>query len=163
ALAREKFGQILLSANPQHREVAAIHDVAIQLAGAFHQPAEIRIQFGGAPCDVDFRDVRFCESLHADLRRGPIHDFTPIGTRITMAGMASLVAELANVDLEDLDFVCAELSAAVSRQLVLKFGYGRSLAQNSELLADVCERGATPRKSSFEGRGHYICTFSTIL
>ena len=87
----------------QNRQVAAVHDVPPERCALLDQPAKMRIELWGTTCDVHARDrasAKGFDALSGCLTR---HDLGSIGACIYVAVTAGLVAELAHVDLHDLD------------------------------------------------------------
>jgi hypothetical protein len=99
----EKFGEVRLPGQEQNREVAAVDDVAAKRAQLFDEPAEIWVEFGSATGDVHDGYVRFREGLDASFGGFARHDFAAGRAGIHMTVAAGLIAELADVDLEDGD------------------------------------------------------------
>ncbi len=67
------------------------------------QPSEIRIELGRAACEIHYRNVGAAQGLDAQLRGVARHDFAPVGPGIHVAMTASLVAQLAHIDLKNRD------------------------------------------------------------
>ena len=66
------------------------------------------VQLGRAAGDVHHRDRRALQRREAELHRLAGHHLAPVGARVDVAMAAGLVAELADVHLEDRDLPRAE-------------------------------------------------------
>ena len=86
------------------RQVAAIDNVLTQFRTLVHEPAEIRIHLRGAAGDIHGRNVITTEHVEAELegRAGHVLGLF-IRSGIDVAVDAGLIAEFADVHLEDVD------------------------------------------------------------
>ena len=76
-LGRQELGQVLLTRLEEDGEVAAVQDRAAKRGCALDQEAELRVELGRAPSEVD-RPDRGGGLQHAQglLRRSPGHDLS---------------------------------------------------------------------------------------
>ena len=82
------------------------------LRGLVHQITEARIEFGRASCEIHRVRLGEIEGADAGLGRGLIHGLAPsIRTGIHMAVATAHVAELTDIDLEDLNLTGRERGA----------------------------------------------------
>src|SRR5690606_2469869 len=93
----------------EDRQVATVDDVEAALDGRLDEEGEVRVEFGRAAGEVHGvgRGVRSGENAveggHARLGRGAVHVLVrPVRPGVDVAVAARHVAQLADVDLEDL-------------------------------------------------------------
>ncbi len=67
------------------------------------QPAEMRVELGRSAGDIHCGYSRFRHELQAGGYRLPAHDLAPVGTGVDVTVVARLVANLADIDLQDGD------------------------------------------------------------
>src|SRR5579883_621148 len=103
AVLCEELGEVAAARGLDHREVAAIDDVAAERARLLDEPAKVRVQFRGAAGDVDNRNRSARQRGDTKLHRLARHLLAAIGARVDVTVFAGLVAELADVDLKDFD------------------------------------------------------------
>ena len=99
----EERRQILLRRQLQDRQVAAIDHVPAAGAALRHEPAEVRVQLGRAARDVHGRNRRLLQRVETQRHRLARHDLAAIRAGVDVTVTARLVAELADIDLENLD------------------------------------------------------------
>ena len=97
----EKLCQVCLGRKEQHRQVTAIHHMAIQCPALFDQPTKIGVEFWRSTRDIDRRNIGLSERAGAVLSCFAGHALGAIRPRIDMTMSAYLIAELANIDLKD--------------------------------------------------------------
>ena len=95
--------EVLLRRELQHGQVASIDHVTPAGPALRHEPTEVRIQLRRPARDVHRGDRRLLQSRETERHRFTAHHFAAIGAGIDVTVAARLVAELADVDLEDLD------------------------------------------------------------
>ena len=104
SMSREKFRIIFKARLEQDRQVAAIDDVPRR--GERFQPFdeifEVGNHFRRAASQIDCRDVGLREPIDNPVDRFAGHDFLPLRSGVHMAMNAGEVAELADIDLQDL-------------------------------------------------------------
>ena len=99
----EKLGQVLLARREQDSQVAAIDDPRAPPACLGDQPAEMSVQLGRSAGDIHRGYSRFGHEIQAGGHRFLAHDLAPVGTGVDVAVLARLVANLADIDLQDGD------------------------------------------------------------
>src|ERR1700674_4616379 len=99
-LTGEKFCEVLLAAHFQNREIAAIDDVHAHVARGDHEMAEIRIQFGSAPGDVEDCNAPLIEKGENEIGDLVPHLLAAVRPGIHMAMHARLIAAIAHVELQ---------------------------------------------------------------
>ena len=95
--------EVLLRRELQHGQVASIDHVPATGAALRHEPTEVRIQLRRPARDVHGWDRRLLQRRETERHRFAAHHFAAIRAGIDVTVAARLVAELADVDLEDLD------------------------------------------------------------
>ena len=111
---------MLSALDEEYRQIAAVDDVTAQRACLVCDVFEIRIQLRRAPRNVDRRDGVAAKHVNDELRRLARHN---LGTRragVHVAMPASLIAELANVDLQSLDARRTQRPLADLDELIFK-------------------------------------------
>ena len=105
-MPREELRVILVARLEQDGEIAAIDDVPRR--GERFQPFdeifEIRNHFRRAAGQIDCRNVGLREPIDDAIDRLARHDFLALRSGVHMAMNAGQIAELADVDLQDLRF-----------------------------------------------------------
>ena len=147
-IGREEVGEIGMRLEQQDAQIAAIHHVAPERAGAFHYPAEARIQLGCAAGDVHDRDIGLFQGGHAQLGGLARHLLGAVGPGIDMAMAAGLVAELADIDLEHTDAGGAQRRDAGVGEAIVEAAPGGGAGQDIELMLAGRERGAARGEGS---------------
>ena len=99
----EERGQILLRCQLEDRQVASIHHVAAAGAALCHEPAEVGVQLGRPARDVDGWNRRLLQRFETQHHRLAGHDLAAIRAGVDVTVTARLVAEFADIDLENLN------------------------------------------------------------
>ena len=104
AALREPAGQVAARAGEQNREIAAVDDALAARHAFVHQVAEVRVELGRAAGDVDRGRRGAVERGEAQVDRLAAHHLGgAVGPGVDVAMAAGHVAQLADVDLEDLE------------------------------------------------------------
>ena len=148
----EERRQVGLRRQAEHGEVAAVEHVTAEPRAPFDEPAEMRVELRRAAGDVDRRDGRPPQHFDALRHRLAGHDLPPVGTRVDVAVHAGLVAELADVDLQDLDAGRTQGGQTAFVERLGEFARQREAAQRRQLLARRRQRKA-PRRERPGSRG----------
>ncbi len=94
-------GQMLHARDEEHGEVAPHDHLPSERAGLLHEEGKVRVQFRRTAGQVDGVNARArCQQGQHSLRCRSRHHFRSFGSRVNVAMMAGLVAQLADVDLE---------------------------------------------------------------
>ncbi len=99
----EELRQIPMRSRLGDGEVTSVDHVPPERPTLLDEPAEVRVELRRSPGDVDHGDVRRRERAQAELERLSVHRLPAVRTRVHVAMLAGLVAELPHVHLEDLD------------------------------------------------------------
>ena len=102
----------------------------------------MRIELWGASCDVHARDRASAKGFDALSGRLARHDLGSIGACIYVAVTAGLVAELAHVDLHDLDRRGPQGPQPFGAQRRFEVGAHRQIVESSELPVGFGKREA---------------------
>jgi hypothetical protein len=101
---REPAGQVAARAGKQNREIAAVDDALAARHAFVHQVAEVRVEFGRAAGDIDRSRRGAVERGEAQVDRLAAHHLGgAVGPGVDVAMAASHVAQLADVDLENVE------------------------------------------------------------
>src|SRR4029079_16399615 len=161
-MGREELREIAVRGCLEDREIAAVDDVAAPRRELFHQPTEMGVQLGGASGEVDGGDPAPVDRLEAELHRLLRHGLAPIRTRVDVAMAAGLVAELAHVDLKDLDALRPERPDAGGGQRLVDLAGEGERAEEGAL-----RRGAGHRRTGggerWQEARHHIPIFLATL
>ena len=115
-----------------------------------HQIAEIGVELRGSSREINRVGISAVEGGEAGVHGFPTHDLAPtVRTCIDMAVAAGHVAELAKIDLEDLDSTRGEGHASLSLQSSLEVPAGGKMIERHhletlDLTSRFCQR-STPR------------------
>ena len=102
-LPRQERGKVLVSGLFQDSEVAAVHDVDAERAGARHQPPEVRIDLRRAAGDIEARDLLPFKECQRDIDNVRRHLLGAVRARVDMAVDAALVAAVADIELQRIE------------------------------------------------------------
>jgi hypothetical protein len=145
----QELRQIRESRCGENRQVASIDNPSAQLAGLRDQPAEVGIHFRGAASDVERFDVGPGEDTQADCGRLAGHALTAVRSGIDVAMPTRLVANFADVNLQNTNADCLQPSQALFRErgIEMRNRFLTLPLQNHDLLAGVCERVSLSEQS----------------
>ena len=128
AVLAQEAEEVALRGQQQHGEVAAVDDAPAQREGLRHQEAELRVELRRPAGDVEGGDPGLpAQELHDLLGRLAADHLAAVGAGVHVAVGAGLVAELADVDLQDLDRVGLERGPPVAGEHILEGGGAASL------------------------------------
>jgi hypothetical protein len=96
----QKVGQALLAGLTQNRQVAAVDDPHTQSPRTHHQRPKSVMEFGGTSRQVQRLDVSARQHRQHRFDGGRVHHFGPVGAGAHMAVQATLVALVAQIDLQ---------------------------------------------------------------
>jgi hypothetical protein len=105
----------------QDGQVAAIDHPRTESGQLFDEPEEIGIHFGGPAGQIDGGDAVALDGAETMLHRRAGHDLGALRAGIHVAMGASLVAHLAEVDLENVDTRRGQGGVPVAGQHVVEF------------------------------------------
>src|SRR5260370_33039790 len=102
-MVAKELRQVLLICFKHHREVVAHNDVCPERARCTDEITKRRIQLRSAACYVQCRNAKAAHRIDNGLRSLSRHDFCSLRTRIDVAMLACLIAELTDVYLQCID------------------------------------------------------------
>ena len=100
---REELRKLSVRSGFQDGQVAAIDDMPTERGALLDQPSKAGVELRGTASDVHDGDSETPEHVHTLLGCLPRHDLGAVGSSIDVAVPTRLIAELADVDLKDLD------------------------------------------------------------
>ena len=101
ALSRKELRQVLVARFEEHRQVAAVDDLASHPTGFGHQQPEARVHLRGAPRQIEHANGRVVlEQIEDPLCDAGRHDLLPCRSGLHVAVMAGEVAQPSHVDLK---------------------------------------------------------------
>src|SRR5581483_4615509 len=103
AVAGEKLGETFLAGLFENREIAPIHHFRAEAARLADEVAEMRIELGGAAGYIQRAHDGDAQVVDHRLHRGKVHRLGAVRAGGYVAVHATLVASVAEVDLQDLD------------------------------------------------------------
>ena len=144
ALLGEPRGKIAAAREQEHAQVAAIDDVLAARARLLDQVAERRVQLRRTTGDVDAMRLRAVQRRETGLDGLCRHHLVgAIRSRVHMTMPAGHVAQLAEVDLEDLQRHSRQaLAPTAGRQVAVEVGREIERVENPELRSGRRQRRA---------------------
>ena len=128
----KKLRQIRVTLKQEHGQVAAIDDVLASGRTLIDQIAEVRIELGGAAGEINGVGIAPVEGGEAGVHGFTIHDLPPaVRTGVDVAVAAGHVAELAEIDLEDLDAARSEGVGPAGPQCGREVSAGREVTERN--------------------------------
>src|SRR5437868_11267418 len=115
----EKFGEIVVAALEQNREIAPINNMARGLQGlhTFYEVTKIGNHLRRAASQIDNRDIGLAQPVNDSVDGFSRHDLLAFRPGVHMAMHTSEVAKLADVNLQDLGLGAAQLKAFGSQSV----------------------------------------------
>ena len=149
----QEFRQVFEPPGEQDRQVASVDHSGSELAGLLDQPAEVRIHLGRSARDIHEGYPTPLDRIEAIPHGSPGHGFAAIRTCINVAVAASLIAELPDIDLKNLDALRREGRLFMSGEHLLK---RQAMREEFALIRRRRERMIA--KSQGPRRGHETCS-----
>jgi len=108
ALLGQELGQVFLARFEQDRQVAAVDHLQAERARARRQAPEVWVQLGCAAGDVEGLRLARTQHLEHQIDQVSAHLLGAVGAGVDMAVQATLVAAVADVDLQRLEAAPAQ-------------------------------------------------------
>ena len=147
----EEGGEIGVAGRDEDREVAAVDDAAAERAGPGDKPTERGVHLGSAAGDVERADRGPPEQIETGLGQLGRETFAAVGAGIDVAVSAGLIAEFADIHLQDVDACGAGLVDTGLVDLVQKSWRAVVSFEESDLRARVGPLAARPQERELHG------------
>ena len=98
----------------------------------------MRVHLWSAARDVQRGNIRLTQNVEAGLDRLPCHTLSPIRTRIDMAMAACLIADFADIDLQNLQLSGAKGLTTVLGENLIEVTVQRNVGQDATLFFRLC-------------------------